>query len=545
MKKTLLLTALGLVTHFAQAQILELDIEVNREFILTSPTSSRYTFGSTELYMLDGQVYLAPCVLDPSPVLIQPVTLPPCPLGTTGFIIQGDVDGDGIADDRSFWSVESIVTHSLIESFNPTGITLVAAPPSKLARPSGDFRDGSVATFYNVLTEVIKRYDVAYYTYFRSYDGILLPDSYKRHAEQWVPGVYIYNVPLKGQVNKFLPLRLTISPMVEANGFRKGLKGFGLKSSMWALGALDVDARLVTDLVWEGNTPNNTYSTDIIEFSMSDEFDNIVYPVPDTPYRLDSPFLTKLTMIPYVFTKGDKGTSTMKFTRFLKTSTVATDTSSRSWTWPTRFIDSYKGHDLYEFRIANDAAIPGIKIAGNAAKLRAPTADYDGDGLSNVMEFAFSQDDGDDLNATLEWTSYHNDPLSQPTAVELFALGFTAPITAPPAYLDTLAAGVPNVALVTNKRANVGGGITYGYEVNFNTANPKSKWVKLSTPKPGETIIIKDKTGASLSGNPNFTWTISDTIENPPVIGTTSIQASNALPATVRVRSTAAVTKGY
>lgn len=557
MKKTLLLAALGFFALPVKAQYLIFDIGVEREFILTSPTASTYTYGATQLTFQDGVVYLAECVLDPSPVLILPNPL--CKIGTTGFIIQGDVDGDGIADDRSFWSVDSIVINTFIESFVPEKLTLFAAPPSQLPRPAGDWRDGSVATFYDVLTEDlnVKRFDVAFYEYLREYDGLLFPETYKEHINTWVPGVYIYNVPVKDTTNTFLPLKMTISQMIEANGYRKGLKGYGLITSAWQAGALEIDSRLVSSLTWEGNTRNNTYSSDIVEFSMLDgipyvdifgefqPYGRIVYPVPDIPYRLDSPFLTSLTMVPYVFQKGDTGFARMEFKRFLKTSNVAIDTSKRSWVWPTRFVDSYKGHDLYEFRIAGDAAIPGIKVAGQAAKLRAPTADYDGDGVSNILEFAYSQDDGDDLNTTLEWNTYHNNPLFQPTALELLALGYTAPITAPPLYLDTLAAGVPNVPQVFNKRQNVGGSITYGYEVCYDTTKPKQKWVQLKGPKPGTSVILKDKTAAKITGNPNFTWTIIDTLDNFPVIGTTSIQASNALPATVRLRATATANPGY
>lgn len=550
MKKNLSAILLGLGSLFsAQGQDLYFDIQVNRDFQLTSPTVSQYVRGSTELYFRDGRILLAPCVFDPSPTIVQPVTNPPlCPIGTTGFLIQGDIDGDGIADDRSFWSVDSVILNALIEPFLPEAVTLAAAPPSTLARPAGDFRDGSIATFYNVLTPVVKRYDLASYEYLSEFDGLLQANAYQRHAQQWVPGVYIYNVPKKGLPNQFQPIRLTITSMVEANGFRKGTKGFGLKTTMWSNGALEIDPRLITTLRWEGNTINNTYRSDIIEFSMSNSAGNIIYPVPDIPYRLDSSFLTSLTMIPYAFAKGELGTSRIQFTRNLRTNSVTTDTSTRSWTWNNRFIDSYKGHDQYEFRVANTAAIPGIKVAGTASKLRAPTADYDGDGLSNIMEFAFSQDDGDDLNRSLEWTSYHNDPALAPSDGDLVNLGLTAPSTLPPLFLDTGNAGVGTDPYVFNKRRNVGGSVTYGYEVNYDTSNPRSRWVKLPAPRPGETIVVSCNCARSIVADPNFRWTITDTLDSGPpdnLPGTTSIQASHPLPSTVRVRSTAAVTKGY
>lgn len=543
MKKTLLLTAM--LTGSLSA--VTITTNVNRTFALTSPTASTYLTGTTNVTIIDGSISLSPC-FHPSPFVIPPNPLG-CPLGTTAFIQSGDVDGDGVVDDRSYWSVASVQKGTIIEPYYPIGVTLSAAPPSKLARPLGDFLDNSLGVFYNILGGSINLYEISSYRYNRQYDINLLSNAYQLHAEQWVPGVYVYSVPIKGQVGKFAALRMTITSMVEANGYRKGLRGFGLTGINWANNAYELDPRLISTLQWTGNTISNTIASDVVEFAMRNSDGDIVYPVPDTPYRLDTPYLTKLNILPYVFNKGDVGFSQMTFSRNLSTSVIARDTSTRSWAWSNRFIDTYKGHDLYEYRLANEAAIPGIKVSGNPSELRAPNADYDGDGLSNVMEFAYTQDDGDDINTTLEWTSYHNTPASQPTPLVLATLGLTAPANAAPAFLDTLAAGIPNTPLVTSKRRNVGAAITYGYEVNYNTADPKSKWVRLRAPKPGETLVIRDKKAAQISGDPLFTWTIIDTFDTvapaPITTGATSIQASTALPATVRIRSTAAVTKGY
>lgn len=545
MKKTLLLATLALLTGVGSAQSLYFGIGTTRNFLLTTPKNAQYISGSTNVIMRDGLILIAPCAFHPSPVLVRPNML--CPLGTTGFITEGDIDLDGVADDRSYWSVDSIIIHSIIDSFSGTRTTLDSAPLSKLQRPFNGFRDGSVATFYNMLQPdlFIKRYDVARYFYLREYDGIINPNAYRVHADEWVPGQYIFSVPLKGQPDKKIPLPMALLQMTESNGYRKGVKGFELITNNWHQGAMDIDPRLITKVTWKGNVASNTYFSDTSLFSMSDNLGNIVYPAPDTRYALDSPYLTSLTIVPYVFDKGDIGTCRLEFQRNLSTNAVTQDVSARTWTWNARFIDSYKAHDLYEYRTSSDIAIPGIKVAGNPSKLRAPNADYDGDGLSNIMEFAFTQDDGDDFNTTLEWTSYHNDPAFQPLPADLLALGFVAPTTPPPAYLDTQNAGVPDTVMLTNKRAAVGGSITYGYEVCYDTTVSNPRWVKLKGPSPGNTVVLKDKKAASLSGNPAFTWTIIDTIDNPPAIGTTSIQASNPLPATVRVRSTAAVTKGY
>lgn len=543
MKKTLLFAAL----LSGPASAVSINTNVNRTFTLTAPTVSSYLGGTTNVTIIDGSITLSPC-FHPSPFIIPPNPLG-CPLGTTAFIQAGDVDGDGVVDDRSYWSVASVIKGNIIEPYYPIGVTLSAAPPSTLTRPLGDFRDNSLGVFYNILGGSINLYEISSYRYNREFDGTLLPNAYSLHANQWVPGVYVYSVPIKGQINRFAALRMTITSMVEANGYRKGLRGFGLVNINWSNNAYEVDPRLISPLSWQGNTVSNTVASDVVEFAMRNTDGEIVYPVPNTPYRLDSPYLTKLNILPYVFNKGDVGTSEISFSRNLSTSPIASDTSTRRWSWNNRFIDTYKGHDLYEYRLTNSNPIQGIKVSGNPATLRAASADYDGDGLSNIMEYAYTQDDGDDSSLTLEWTSFHNTPASQPTPATLAEFGLTAPTNAAPAYLDTLSAGIATTPYVTNKRKNVGAAITYGYEVNYDAANPRSRWVKLAAPRPGTTLVLRDKRAGQISGNPAFTWTITDTFDDltvdPSTPGTTTIQASNALPATVRIRSTASITKGY
>lgn len=528
---------------------ISIDINVNRSFNLTSPTASSYVSGNTAVNIIDGSYTLSPCLQGGQELILPNLA---CPLGTTAFIQSGDLDGDGIVDDRSYWSISSVARGTVIEPFFPTGVTLAAAPPSRLARPLGDFRDNSLAVFFNMLTPVITLNEISSYRYSRDFNGLTSPTAYATHAESWVPGVYVYSIPIKGQFNRFATVKVTLTAMVEANGYRKGLRGFGLVGANWFDGAHEIDPRLITRLRWQGPSRSNTVASDVVEFSMrvddGTDPEGIVYPVPNSAYRLDSPFLTQLNMLPYVFQKGDTGFSRISFSRSLVTSNIASDISNRTWTWRNRFIDSYRGHDLYEYRLTNSAAIPGIKVAGTPSRLRQPKADYDGDGISNIMEFAFSQDDEDDVATSLEWTSYHNDPDSQPSEEDMENLGVSPPTTLPPLFLDTGNAGVVTEPYVFNKRRNVGGSITYGYEVNYDTSNPRSRWVKLPAPRPGQSIVVSCNCARRIAVDPNFRWTISDTLDtgepdNAP--GTTSIRASHPLPSTVRVRSTAAVTRGY
>jgi len=523
-----------------QAQI-AVDINVNRIFELTTPTVSKYLSGDTNISISDGSFSLSPCAFHPSLVIVGPDPIF-CPLGTTAFIQAGDIDEDGISDLRAYWSVASVTKAILIDPFNSTNITLAAAPPSTLARPRSEFIDGSVAMYYNVLSPPIELKDIAKYTYSKTY-GV---DEFKQHSDEWVPGIYIYSIPV---IDRFFQhpglktnLNIQLTQMIEPNGYRKGLEGFMLDTTQWRNNAQELDPRIVSTMKWRGNTSLNTLASDLLEFGIEDDMGDLVYPTFDLLYKLSNPYLRQLAILPYAFTKGDVGKGVMSFTRSVSTTTVATDTSTRLWKWPMRFVDTFKGHTQFEHRFVLEAAYPGIKVQGKIDKLNAPTADYDGDGMSNIFEFAFSKDDGDDLNTTLEYSAYND--LVPPTPLYLTSLGLTAPLPGnAPVYTDVSAPLA--IPYTVNKRKNVGSSVTYGYEVTYDALAVKPKWTKLKAPVPGTSVIVKDSKAGNLVGNPNFTWTITDTFDVGLVTGTTTIQASNALPASVRVRSTAEVTSGY
>jgi hypothetical protein len=558
MKKTVTLSALlALSSSVAQAAP-SIAIGVDREFFMSSPKTADFIIGVTRIGIHDGYFTIwDDCELDPSETYIPPFTanpFPDCPKGTTGFILSGDVDKDGLSDARLFWSVATVEDATYIESALSDQITLVAAPPSKLVRPQTNFVDDSVGLFYNTVSLDIREFNNAHYYYTDTYT------NYADHHQTWVPGVYVYTVPLRKLAPLTGPLSMSVTPMIESNAYRKGVVGFGVVTKQWSNGAQEIDPRLISTMGWEGNVRNNTFATDELNFGIYDTveaiptqtnmLDHLKYPTSRGLLTLPSNVQKTLRILPFAFSKGTTGVARLNMYRKIDTSVLAQDQSERDFFWNMRFIDSYIGHAQYEYRFQQSTvAVPGIKVVGKTSTLIAPNGDYDGDGLLNIFEFAFSQDDGDDLSSTLEWTTYNQFLLPAP----VLPIGITAPVGVGPVYVDTLAAGVPNTILTVNKRSGVGGSITYGYEVNYDTTNPKSKWVKIKGPKPGETLVIKDSKAGAIAGNSNFTWTITDTFDTPAsavpplpaLIGATSIQASDALPTTVRVRSTAAVTSGY
>jgi hypothetical protein len=148
----------------AQAQEVFMTLSVDKRFYQRSGFRLDFAAGQLNLLLSDGQVYLdGACVIDPQPFFFGPSQLPPCPLGATGFVAQGDVDRDGIRDDNQYWSVVGVVPAFLVEPSRPDLVQLFSAPPSKLPRPLSNFRDDSIVTFYNVSTPAVTQYDWSRY----------------------------------------------------------------------------------------------------------------------------------------------------------------------------------------------------------------------------------------------------------------------------------------------------------------------------------------------------------------------------------------------
>ena len=124
-------------------------VSVDKAFYQQDAFRLDFDQGRFDVRIRDGFVLLAPCAFQPSLFSVGPNPL--CPLGTTGLIASGDVNGDGLRDDNLFWSIDSVIRALIIEPARPDLVTLLAAPPSKLVRPLPAFIDNSLVIFYNVL----------------------------------------------------------------------------------------------------------------------------------------------------------------------------------------------------------------------------------------------------------------------------------------------------------------------------------------------------------------------------------------------------------
>jgi len=155
-------------------------VAADKNFIQQSPFRFGFTGGNLNLILRDGLVIIdAACVTDPQPIPFPPTAIPPCPLGATGFVAQGDIDRDGVRDDLQYWSVLSIIPAFIVEPSRPELCQLAAGPASKLPRPLKNFRDDSLVTFYDIRTTSMTDYDQSRYELIRTYGSVRQVETFR------------------------------------------------------------------------------------------------------------------------------------------------------------------------------------------------------------------------------------------------------------------------------------------------------------------------------------------------------------------------------
>ena len=213
--KFLLVTALVVAPVVSSAQTLV--FANSKSWRQTGLETAFYLGGRTDMFFQDGSVALGPCT-GPWPSIFGPSIF--CPIGTTGFIAQGDIDGDGTNDQGAFFSVASITPSSTVEPFRPDLIRLISAPPSgftRLLRSSDgdiaeifDVFDSSLIVWYNALEGIIDDYEIAIYQALRGYG--VGSQELERHYDDVVWGPYKFSLP--GLVPSSAPAELEPEPIV-------------------------------------------------------------------------------------------------------------------------------------------------------------------------------------------------------------------------------------------------------------------------------------------------------------------------------------------
>ncbi len=239
-----------------------------------------YLGGETNMFFVDGFWELSGCG-HPSLSIIGPNLF--CPLGTTGFIAQGDIDGDGVNDQGSFWSVQSITPASAVEPFRSDLFRLVSAPPSgftQILRGTDgdvsaifDVQDYSVVVWYDVLGGIVDDFEVTQYQALRSYG----PGKQELDRHYWdVPwGPYKFALPaLVPSSSPLEPGELVypVDHLVTPDAYSgRGMvpQGWRNINEEWGLeGSLEFDPRTFYDFKWGGLSGNNTLESDVLLYSM-------------------------------------------------------------------------------------------------------------------------------------------------------------------------------------------------------------------------------------------------------------------------------------
>ncbi len=251
-----------------------------KEWRQLDATVLEYLGGETNMFAVDGYWVLSPC-LHPSPFIIPPNIL--CPLGTTGFIAQGDIDEDGENDQGSFWSISEVVPALRIEPFRPDLFRLLSAPPSgftEILRATDgdvsaifDVTDRSVIIWYDVLTDLIDDYEITQYTALRSYGTGQQELDRHYHDVPWGPYKFILPglVPNNsrkppGQVIYGIDHLTTPDAYPGRGEIAQGWRN--TNDDYWENGAVEYDPRLFFRFEWGGLGNWNTVGSDILRFSL-------------------------------------------------------------------------------------------------------------------------------------------------------------------------------------------------------------------------------------------------------------------------------------
>ncbi|YCM43537.1 hypothetical protein V2O64_19700 [Verrucomicrobiaceae bacterium 227] len=375
-------------------------LEDIKNFKQVGPNDSEYLGGSFDVTLLDGSYTILPCLYNGSPLYAGPDIF--CSAGTTALVDSGDADGDGLRDNRLYFSVGQITSAIQVEPFQPSLIELYSAPPSELPRPLGGFnwRDNSVVLFYDLVTNAanLQGYEITRYYSSRPY----LDTELKRHRKEIVPGTYTFKFPALGS-DEENPVSFFVQvghrEMVEAypgpggssvtsEGISVGNDFRVTNDEFWRGDKMEIDPRIVFKLEWEGFNQSTFLSADRVFFSVLDRAtEEIVYPpYPEGnatfPQLIGSGTLgipTFFELGPAFFSVGEERTVEINFVRNNPFGNAA-DISKRNFTWDIDFIDTYDGYILEEFP------------AGTTEGLTAPSQDYDGDGYTNLEEYALQTD---------------------------------------------------------------------------------------------------------------------------------------------------------
>lgn len=406
-----LMAALSFPVETATGQSsLELTFSDQKDFLITGPSESEYQGGGWFVTLLDGAIFVLPCVDNFGFDFVGPYLL--CPNGTTGLITQGDLDGDGVRDIGRYLSIDQPLRARSIAPFLEDEIELLSAPPSELPRPVSAFNwsDQSIVAFYDLVGDPINGvgYEITRYLSTRFYG----PNELERHREEIVPGTYTFKFPALNwtpeNLNPFY-MRVSHREMLEAapgpggqsvvsGGINVGNDFRLLNDDLWNNGTMEIDPRLNFSFDWEGFSPLTFYGNDQLSIVVRDrEDDRILYPpIPYPPDALTPNPDTRQVIgnrqlgIPTGFNIGAnffQPDASLQAELEFRRNTIdgsSIDGSVRFFRWNVDLVDTYEG---FRRRVGFPFQTP--------AAFSAPNFDFDGDGFTNLQEFGLQTDPAD------------------------------------------------------------------------------------------------------------------------------------------------------
>lgn len=367
-------------------------LSANRTYYQTNAFNLFFDDGELDLLFYDGNyIYDAICPLNGSAVFYGPSEIPPCQIGATGFVASGDINGDGVRDDSSYWSITDIQGAQAVEPSRPELVQLYAGPPSKLPRPLDAFKDETDVVFYNIRTPEVSQFDLTQYHMEREYGPGT--GELRRMNEEIVTGQYVFTFPrlTMPDLNP-VAYAVTIVPSLNAlDPSNRTQAGFRFTSGSWFNGFYQMDPRLINRIKWTGNDRTIVRAGDQMYFSILDaDESNLTFPptVPQNPVLLANPTVQAYNMPPFFYVVGDEGVMNLEYNRFLRSSGVSFDSSDRDFRAKVLFVDSFAGY------------VQSVFPAGTSKRDRAAAGDVDKDGVSNAEEFGFQQLTNEHINAT-------------------------------------------------------------------------------------------------------------------------------------------------
>ncbi|MDB4508173.1 hypothetical protein N9051_01175 [Akkermansiaceae bacterium] len=415
--KSYLSGALALFPLLGQGQGL-LSLSDNKTYLQVGPREFSYQGGSLGTSIADGSFTLAACSYFPfgsgSPLRISPNIS--CPLGTTGFVTAGDVDGDLIRDTNRYFSISQIQGALQVEPFQTDRIRMIAAPPSALSRPIGGtgWEDNSIVIWFDQINFPVRAFELTRYDTERNY----LQNQLQLQFDEVVPGTYIFEAPLLNDLQREFIFRITHLPMVEAwpgRGRFPGLNEFTLlNDELWSNGVIEIDPRVFNRFDWRGFNGNTVLLGDTTTFSMVARNNPIIRPSfdPLTLEVIDAEIPVGSVVFPpydpavaegdrvaeriatpssnyeigaYFFFPGEEVTAVLNFNRSSYSTGNSIDASNRQFQWNIRFVQTFEGEIV---SLLEEGILPG----STPDKYIGATNDYDGDGFTNIEEFGLQTD---------------------------------------------------------------------------------------------------------------------------------------------------------